>query len=134
MNTASDRTGSSAAVLQLIANGHFSRGDPEVFRPLVDNLMHSDPFLVLADFAAYVACQDAIDAVLARSGSVEPHVHSQHRARGQILFGPRYLRILQRHLESAPGRHRHTVRLRAEYPAPHAGRRFTHHAAGSAHS
>ena len=50
-------------VLQLIANGHFSRGDPEVFRPLVDNLLHSDPFLVLADFEDYDACQDTIDAV-----------------------------------------------------------------------
>ncbi|HEY9381523.1 MAG TPA: glycogen/starch/alpha-glucan phosphorylase, partial [Burkholderiales bacterium] len=50
-------------VLQLIANGHFSRGDPEVFRPLVDNLMQSDPFLVLADFEGYDACQDTIDAV-----------------------------------------------------------------------
>ncbi|MGT2471810.1 glycogen/starch/alpha-glucan phosphorylase [Paraburkholderia terrae] len=43
-----------------IAQGRFSRGDPDVFRPLVDNLLHSDPFLVLADFADYVACQDRV--------------------------------------------------------------------------
>jgi starch phosphorylase len=50
------------AVLDLIASGHFSRGDAEVFRPLVDNLRYSDPFLVLADYAAYVACQEQVNA------------------------------------------------------------------------
>ncbi|QBR01964.1 glycogen/starch/alpha-glucan phosphorylase [Paraburkholderia pallida] len=44
-------------VLDLIAGGHFSRGDSQVFRPLVENLLHADPFLVLADYADYVACQ-----------------------------------------------------------------------------
>jgi starch phosphorylase len=43
-----------------IAQGRFSRGDPAVFRALVDNLLHSDPFLVLADFADYVACQQRV--------------------------------------------------------------------------
>ena len=48
--------------LDLIGSGHFSRGDPEVFRPLVENLLHSDPFLVLADYAGYVACQERVSA------------------------------------------------------------------------
>jgi starch phosphorylase len=43
--------------LDLMASGEFSRGDREVFRPLVENLLHADPFLVLADYADYVACQ-----------------------------------------------------------------------------
>lgn len=47
--------------LAQIAQGCFSRGDPEVFRPLVDNLLHVDPFLVLADFADYVACQQRVN-------------------------------------------------------------------------
>ncbi len=51
-----------AAVLDLIAGGRFSRGDTEVFRPLVDNLRHDDPFLVLADYASYVACQERVSA------------------------------------------------------------------------
>ena len=34
----------------------------ETFRPLLDSLLHSDRFLVLADFAAYVACQEQVDA------------------------------------------------------------------------
>lgn len=51
-----------AAVLDLIAGGTFSRGDTEVFRPLVDNLRYDDPFLVLADYAAYVSCQQQVSA------------------------------------------------------------------------
>jgi starch phosphorylase len=48
--------------LDLIAGGHFSRGDASVFAPLVDNLRHADPFLVLADYAAYAACQEQVSA------------------------------------------------------------------------
>jgi starch phosphorylase len=51
-----------AAVLRLVADGTFSDGDTEVFRPLVDNLSHDDPFLVLADYASYVKCQDRVSA------------------------------------------------------------------------
>lgn len=51
-----------AAVLDLIADGRFSDGDTEVFRPLVDNLRYDDPFLVLADYASYVQCQDEVSA------------------------------------------------------------------------
>jgi len=50
------------AVLALISSGQFSHGDTEVFRPLVDNLVHDDPFLVLADYASYVECQDRVSA------------------------------------------------------------------------
>lgn len=49
-------------VLELIGTGHFSQGDAEVFRSLVDNLIHDDPFLVLADYAAYIACQEQVNS------------------------------------------------------------------------
>jgi glycogen phosphorylase len=49
-------------VLDLIAAGTFSHGDREVFRPLLENLQQSDPFLVLADFADYLACQERVSA------------------------------------------------------------------------
>jgi starch phosphorylase len=49
------------AVLDLIANGYFSHGDRDVFRPVVDNLLYADPFLVLADYAAYIACQENVN-------------------------------------------------------------------------
>jgi len=50
------------AVLELIGGGQFSRGDTEVFRSLVENLFHSDPFLVLADYADYVTCQEKVSS------------------------------------------------------------------------
>jgi starch phosphorylase len=49
--------------LDLIASGHFSRGDTTIFSPLVQNLREVDPFLVLADYAAYVACQERVGAL-----------------------------------------------------------------------
>jgi starch phosphorylase len=51
--------------LDLVASGHFSRGDRTVFQPLVENLLRSDPFLVLADYADYVACQERVSAAWA---------------------------------------------------------------------
>jgi starch phosphorylase len=50
------------SVLDLIGGGTFSHGDTEVFRPLVENLRYDDPFLVLADYASYVDCQDQVSA------------------------------------------------------------------------
>ena len=44
-------------VLDFIASGALAHGDTAMFKPVVDNLLSSDPFLVLADFQSYVACQ-----------------------------------------------------------------------------
>nr|MDT0523089.1 glycogen/starch/alpha-glucan phosphorylase [Streptomyces sp. DSM 41633] len=49
-----------SAVLDLISAGRFSRGDTEVFRPIVDTLRYTDPFLVLADYASYMQCQQRV--------------------------------------------------------------------------
>ncbi|HEU4624056.1 MAG TPA: glycogen/starch/alpha-glucan phosphorylase [Steroidobacteraceae bacterium] len=45
------------AAVDLIAEGFFSRGDVNLFRPLIDCLMNWDPYLVFADFQAYAECQ-----------------------------------------------------------------------------
>jgi len=47
--------------LDAIASGLFSPEEPYRFRPVVDNLMHHDPFLVLADYRSYTACQRTVD-------------------------------------------------------------------------
>jgi starch phosphorylase len=49
------------AALDLISGGHFTGGDRELFRPLVDGLLRYDPYMLLADFASYVACQQRVD-------------------------------------------------------------------------
>jgi starch phosphorylase len=49
-------------VIDEIRSGQFSRGDGELFRPLVDNLLDHDPFLLLADYQSYIDCQDQVSA------------------------------------------------------------------------
>ena len=46
--------------LDQLASGAFSRGDASLFQPLVDSLLNHDPFLVLADFRAYLDCQGEV--------------------------------------------------------------------------
>jgi glycogen phosphorylase len=48
-------------VIDLIRSGFFSRGDTELFRPLIDGLLYQDPYLLLADFQSYIACQEKVD-------------------------------------------------------------------------
>jgi starch phosphorylase len=48
------------AVLDSLADGRYARGDRDLYRPLLDSLLQRDEFLVLADFAAYAACQDEV--------------------------------------------------------------------------
>ena len=55
-----DRDPELAEALDLIADGHFTDGDTEILRPVVDSLRHHDPFLVLADYRSYVDCQAAV--------------------------------------------------------------------------
>jgi glycogen phosphorylase len=47
-------------VLDFIASGALAGGDTSLFRPIVDNLLYDDPFLVLADYQAYIACQEQV--------------------------------------------------------------------------
>jgi starch phosphorylase len=46
--------------IDLIADGFFSNGDREVFRPLVDALLFHDDYLLLADYQSYVDCQGRV--------------------------------------------------------------------------
>ena len=55
--------------IDLIASGAFSRGDRSVFEPVVSNLLYEDRFMVLADYASYIAAQDRVDAAYADQDS-----------------------------------------------------------------
>jgi starch phosphorylase len=47
-------------VLDLIGSGRFSRGERELFQPLVQSLLNHDDYLLFADYPAYLAAQDAV--------------------------------------------------------------------------
>ena len=50
-------------VMDGLRDGRFSNGDKELFKPLIDNLLQSDPYFVLADFDSYSQVHaDASDA------------------------------------------------------------------------
>jgi starch phosphorylase len=48
------------SAIDLICGGLFSHGDTELFRPLTEKLIQHDPFMVLADYRAYVTCQSEV--------------------------------------------------------------------------
>ena len=48
--------------LEVIGSGLFARGASETFKPLIENLTRSDPFLVLADYEAYLSAQEKVSA------------------------------------------------------------------------
>jgi len=55
-----EQNASLREVLDFIASGALAHGDTELFRPLVENLRRHDPFLVLADYQAYVDSQNQV--------------------------------------------------------------------------
>lgn len=50
-----------ARAVEMIRSGYFSPEQPDVFQPIVDALLRPrEPFMVLADFAAYSQCQNRV--------------------------------------------------------------------------
>jgi starch phosphorylase len=50
-------------VIDFIASGALARGDRELFRPIVENLLNDDPFFLLADYQAYIDAQEQVSAL-----------------------------------------------------------------------
>jgi starch phosphorylase len=48
-----------------LASGDFSPGEPTRYKALVESLLHSDRYFLLADFADYLAAQQRVDALYA---------------------------------------------------------------------
>ena len=48
--------------INLVKGGHFSNGDKDMFRPILDNLLNHDPFCVFADFCDYCDAQDRVSS------------------------------------------------------------------------
>ena len=51
------------AVLDAIARGDFSPGEPDRYRGLIDGLLNRDTYMLMADFADYVKTQGRVDAL-----------------------------------------------------------------------
>lgn len=54
-----------ARAIDMIEGGYFSPGEPGRYHDLTHELRYHDPYLLCADFASYVACQEEVDAVYA---------------------------------------------------------------------
>jgi glycogen phosphorylase len=50
-------------VIDFIASGALGRSDVDLFRPIVENLLNDDPFLLLADYQAYIDAQERVSAL-----------------------------------------------------------------------
>ncbi len=46
--------------IDLIASGHFSGGNADLFQPLLDSLKSRDDFMLLADYQSYIECQERV--------------------------------------------------------------------------
>jgi starch phosphorylase len=49
--------------LDMIGHGYFSPEQPHLFKPITDSLWQHDPYLLMADYASYIACQEQVDAL-----------------------------------------------------------------------
>ncbi|MEQ8220834.1 MAG: glycogen/starch/alpha-glucan phosphorylase, partial [Candidatus Eremiobacterota bacterium] len=47
-------------VIDMIAGGYFSPENKDLFKPIVENLLDVDYFMLLADYASYVECQEQV--------------------------------------------------------------------------
>jgi len=47
-------------VLDQIRDGHFSKGDTNLFMPLVDELLNQDQYMLLVDYQSYIDAQDKV--------------------------------------------------------------------------
>ena len=47
-------------VINMINSGIFAKGDTNLFKPITDKLLWHDPYMLLADYPLYIACQDLV--------------------------------------------------------------------------
>ncbi len=51
------------AVIDFMTSGSLGGGDTELFRPIVENLLNDDPYMLLADFQAYLDAQEQVSTL-----------------------------------------------------------------------
>ena len=50
-------------MIDFLRAGNLCAAEPGIFNPLVEDLLHHDRFMLLADFDAYIDCQARVDEV-----------------------------------------------------------------------
>jgi starch phosphorylase len=58
-----ERNAALREVIDFIGSGAPEHGDAQLFRPIVENLLDHDPFLLLADYQAYIDAQERVSAL-----------------------------------------------------------------------
>ena len=48
-------------MIDRISSGVFSSGDGNLFKPIVDDLLYRDEYMLMADYQAYIDCQNQVD-------------------------------------------------------------------------
>ena len=52
-------------VLDFLISGALSKGDPNLFKPIYDNLLYTDPYMIMADFQSYLDCRSRVNRLWA---------------------------------------------------------------------
>lgn len=47
-------------VIDRLSSGFFSSGDTELFRPLINELLYHDQYMLMADYQSYIECQEKV--------------------------------------------------------------------------
>ncbi len=55
-----DRDGTLREVIDALTSGQFSKGDPGLFRPLVNSLLNRDEYMLFADFRSFLDAQNRV--------------------------------------------------------------------------
>lgn len=50
-------------VIDFMTSGALGRGDAELFRPMVENLLNDDPYVLMADYQSYIDAQERVSAL-----------------------------------------------------------------------
>ncbi|MBN3307484.1 PYGM protein, partial [Amia calva] len=58
-----DRLPELKQVIDQVNSGFFSPNQPDLFKDIVNMIMHNDRFKVFADYESYIKCQDAVSAL-----------------------------------------------------------------------
>ena len=78
-----------SAIDAMMSGELFVAGSDSAAQAVLGHLLDDDPFLVLADYRAYIDAQDEVDAVYRDQDEVEPPRNSERCAQWLLLLRPR---------------------------------------------